>query len=213
MAGLYSSYAPEPDSIGTNFSRGTYTCCFGNFGSCAFSCGCSPLRHPGAFSRVRRRRVGPLGQLPRLRPRYRAGHVGRLGLAPRSSPPYRAGHVGPLGPFLRLRPRLHLGYVARTRIRPRRAVPLFRTCGFCTVPSPLRRPVVFSRMRRRRVGPLGLPPRVRIWLRVRHVGPLCPFLHLRPRLFSTSDACAVPMFLSVIARSLGCDGDSLPVKS
>ena len=131
MAGLYSSYAPEPDSIGTNFSRGTYTCCFGNFGSCAFSCGCSPLRHPGAFSRVRRRRVGPLGQLPRLRPRYRAGHVGRLGLAPRSSPPYRAGHVGPLGPFLRLRPRLHLGYVARARIRPRRAVPLFRTCGFC----------------------------------------------------------------------------------
>ena len=119
MAGLYSSYAPEPDSIGTNFSRGTYTCCFGNFGSCAFSCGCSPLRHPGAFSRVRRRRVGPL----------------------------------------------------------------------------------------------GLPPRVRIWLRVRHVGPLCPFLHLRPRLFSTSDACAVPMFVSVIARSLGCDGDSLPVKS
>ena len=84
---------------------------------------------------------------------------------------------------------------------------------FLSVPSPLRRPVVFSRMRRRRVGPLGLPPRVRIWLRVRHVGPLCPFLHLRPRLFSTSDACAVPMFVSVIARSLGCDGDSLPVKS
>ena len=36
MAGLYSSYAPEPDSIGTNFSRGTYTCCFGNFGSWVF---------------------------------------------------------------------------------------------------------------------------------------------------------------------------------
>ena len=32
MACLFSSYAPEPDSIGTNFSRGTYTCCLGIFG-------------------------------------------------------------------------------------------------------------------------------------------------------------------------------------
>ena len=213
MVGLYSSYAPEPDSIGTNFSRGTYTCCFGNFGSCDFSVwvfAAPPPRCVLTSSSSTRRSVWSAPALA-TSVSCRARRSAWSGPAFFTSVSCWARRSA--------RPVSALATSAPPRMRrsssdtssARRALVL--DLRFLSVPSPLRRPVVFSRMRRRRVGPLGLPPRVRIWLRVRHVGPLCPFLHLRPRLFSTSDACAVPMFVSVIARSLGCDGDSLPVKS